>query len=331
MEMIDRFVREKRKWEDAQIRRPLPPLSYQRPDISKNRLVKGMHGHQEKIKVLLHHSSRFSDTDFFHYHDFFELIYMYRGGSIQYFRSKELTMRQNDILILNPNTVHSPYTTREEDCLFNILIAKELFEQSMLSLLYDNRMFTGFITDCLYQAPNAVEFLYFPADNNEQTGGIPSIMESLIVEYLNKQEGYQSSMRALLVLLFMNLSRAYSQLHPLEKEPYETRGVISEIISHINRNIQAVSLTELAEHFGYSPEYLSRLIKKNTGQSFMELVQKFRMEKAKYYLETSDLPIAEVMELSGFQSSNYFYRFFKAYSGSSPAAYRKQRRASRRP
>ena len=201
----------------------------------------------------------------------------------------------------------------------------------MLSLLYDNRMFTGFITDCLYQAPNAVEFLYFPADNNEQTGGIPSIMESLIVEYLNKQEGYQSSMRALLVLLFMNLSRAYSQLHPLEKEPYETRGVISEIISHINRNIQAVSLTELAEHFGYSPEYLSRLIKKNTGQSFMELVQKFRMEKAKYYLETSDLPIAEVMELSGFQSSNYFYRFFKAYSGSSPAAYRKQRRASRRP
>ena len=326
MEIIDCFINQRRKWETAHHKEPIAPLSYRRPDLSKARLVKGLHTEDEKIEVLLHHAARYSDSDFFHYHNFFELIYMYCGGSVQHFKDKDLPLKEHDILILNPHTIHAPYTTEEQDCLFNIIISKSLFEQSMMSLLYDNHMFTGFIVDCLYHASTATEYLYFPAKNNDLSDDTTFIIENIIAEYIHKKEGYKNSMRAWLVLLFLNLSRAHSQLHPLKQGDFDSRGIIAEIISYINVHAKDVSLTTLSEQFSYSPEYLSRIIKKNTGQSFTDLVKKFRMEKAKYYLETSDLPISTIMDLSGFQSINYFHRVFKQYNGISPSAYRKKMR-----
>ena len=331
MEMIDYYIQEQRQWEAAHCKKPLTPLSMKKPDACQSRLVTSRFTRQEKIAVLLHHAACYSDFDFFHHHDFFELIYMYRGGSIQFFQDKELELKQHDILILNPNTIHAPYTTQEEDCLFNILISKSLFEQSMMSLLYDNHMFTGFIADCLYHVSTAVEYLYFPAGNNGISDENSFLIEKLIAEYINKKEGYKNSMKAWLVLLFLNLSRTHSQLHPLKQGEYDNRGVIAEIISYINNNIEDVSLKGLSEQFNYSPEYLSRIIKQNTGQSFIEIVKRFKMEKAKYYLETSDMPISAVMNLSGFKSINYFYKVFKLYNGISPSAYRKGARHANPP
>lgn len=327
MEIIDYYIEKQRHWERTHYKEPMAPLSMKKPDASKSRMVKSQFTKFEKIEVLLHHASCYSDLDFFHHHDFFELIYMYRGGSIQYFKDKELEMKQHDILILNPNTVHAPYTTREGDCLFNIIISKALFEQSMMSLLYDNHMFTGFIADSIFHVSTASEYLYFPSENNSMSSDLTFIMENIIAEYINKKEGYQNLMKAWLVLLFLNLSRTHSQLHPLKPGEFDNRGVIAEIISYTNANIADVSLKKLSEQFNYSPEYLSRIIKQNTGQSFTEIVKRFKMEKAKYYLETSDLPISAIMNLSGFQSTNYFYKVFKQYNGISPSAYRKEMRA----
>ena len=98
---------------------------------------------------------------------------------------------------------------------------------------------------------------------------------------------------------------------------------MADILSYMNDHAASVTLEELSELFGYSVGHLSRLIRKHTGKPYSEIVQKLKLEKARYYLETSDDPITEVMRRSGFSAAHHFYRIFKERYLMSPAEYRK--------
>ena len=69
-------------------------------------------------------------------------------------------MKQGDILLLNPNTLHCPYTLNDQDCMFNIKIPIPILENSMLTLLSDNHLFSNFIIDYMYQINKANDYLY---------------------------------------------------------------------------------------------------------------------------------------------------------------------------
>ena len=326
-EVIDQFVAQRRKWELQHIK-PLSP-TVKRPQFQeqKVRVINVPFEARQHIKVNLHHSSIFSEGDFFHYHDFFELIYLYRGGCLQRFAKSELTMKEHDILLLNPNTVHAPYTMAQTDCMFNVLISKSLFEQSMLSLMTDKQVLSSFILDCLYQISKARDYLYFPAD---ETGKVSEIIESLIVEFIQKDLNYERALEAWLVLLFTQLSRVYhKRVGPSLLSDRENNRTVADILSYMNDHASTVSLEELSSRFGYSVGHLSRLIRQHTGKTYAEIIQRLKLERARCYLEVCDDPISEVMDRSGFHSTHHFYRIFKERYLMSPAEYRKNVRASK--
>lgn len=319
--VIDQFVVKRRQWELENIE-PLPPTA-KRPQFQdqKVRVINVPFEDRHPIKICLHHSSVFSEGDFFHYHDFFELIYLYRGGCLQRFAQNELSMKEHDILLLNPNTVHAPYTTCESDCMFNILISKGLFEQSMLSLMTDKQMLSSFILDCLYQISRAQDYLYFPAD---ESGQVSSIMESMILESIRQDLNYEKAMEAWLVLLFTQLSRVYKErCDPSLLSGLENNRTVADVLAYMNKNAPTVSLEDLSIRFGYSVGHLSRLIRQHTGKTYAEIVQRLKLERARCLLEACDDPIAEVMDRAGFHSAHHFYRIFKEHYLMSPAEYRK--------
>ena len=323
--VIDEFIAKQREKELEALRKlstRMPRTAAKpSPQQQKVRLINAQFPFGCNIDVTLHHSSRFPGQGFYHYHDFFEMIYVYRGGCCQRFANGEMQMKQHDLLLLNPNTVHAPYTTEEDDCMFNILIAKPLFEQSMLAMISDNKIFSNFILDCLYQVSKARDYLYFAADESSL---VSQITENLIVELLQKQVSYQKAMEAWLILLFTQLSRQYhSDAGGSLAEDGETNRTVADILSYMNDHAASVTLEELSELFGYSVGHLSRLIRKHTGKPYSEIVQKLKLEKARYYLETSDDPITEVMRRSGFSAAHHFYRIFKERYLMSPAEYRK--------
>lgn len=65
-----------------------------------------------------------------------------------------------------------------------------------------------------------------------------------------------------------------------------------------------------------------RKIKRETGRSPGQLLVEFRMAKAKHLLETTDLPICEVADRTGFGSHNNFSRTFRRLFQCPPARYR---------
>lgn len=83
------------------------------------------------------------------------------------------------------------------------------------------------------------------------------------------------------------------------------------------------TLKQLAEDMGFSPNYLSVLIKKELGMSFQDYLIQERMRQAKLLLLTTDLKIYEIAERVGFWDMNYFSQRFKQTVGVTPRQFRK--------
>lgn len=112
-----------------------------------------------------------------------------------------------------------------------------------------------------------------------------------------------------------------------EKKSNKYDQVIASVKSIIVQNYAdpGLYLEQIADKINMSPTYLGRLFKKNTLKSVADYINDVRMEKATHFLQTTDLPINEVAEKSGFTSSNYFYAIFKKEYGVTPNEYRKRK------
>jgi two-component system response regulator YesN len=82
-------------------------------------------------------------------------------------------------------------------------------------------------------------------------------------------------------------------------------------------------LEDAAEELQVSPGYLSRLMKRETGFSFVEYVNRVRVKKAVMLMTDPSAKVYEVAERVGYRSQHYFCRAFKKVTGSSPTDRRK--------
>jgi two-component system response regulator YesN len=64
-------------------------------------------------------------------------------------------------------------------------------------------------------------------------------------------------------------------------------------------------------------------LKKETGESFVEIMTKIRIETAKYLLLQSGSRIVEVCTQVGYKNYAYFYQVFKKMIGVTPTDYKK--------
>ena len=78
-----------------------------------------------------------------------------------------------------------------------------------------------------------------------------------------------------------------------------------------------------ANKLNLTPNHLSAVIRKHTGQSVMDWVNRTTITEAKVLLKNSDMKIYEIAESLNFPEPTAFNRYFKKQTGLTPAAYRK--------
>lgn len=88
---------------------------------------------------------------------------------------------------------------------------------------------------------------------------------------------------------------------------------------------EEISLENIAEQVNISPQYFSKLIKKNTGFNFIDWLSMLRVKKAKELLTNSNYTVKEVCFMVGYKDPNYFSRIFKKRIGITPSEYIKNR------
>lgn len=91
---------------------------------------------------------------------------------------------------------------------------------------------------------------------------------------------------------------------------------------YINLNYSKdISLGDVAEHLGISESYLSRLFKRETGDSFSEYLLQVRIAKAEELMRMQRYKVYEIAEQVGYRNVEYFSRQFKKITGKSPSEY----------
>jgi len=88
---------------------------------------------------------------------------------------------------------------------------------------------------------------------------------------------------------------------------------------------QHLSLGEVADHVYVSQWHLSKLLNRETGQSFFDLLGSLRIGRAKELLADPSMRILDVAEATGFSDVAHFSRSFKRIAGCTPGEYRNQR------
>ena len=91
-----------------------------------------------------------------------------------------------------------------------------------------------------------------------------------------------------------------------------------------NKYGENVSLEEIAENLGITPEYLSYLFNREMGVKFSTYLRNYRMEMAKQLLESTELKIYEIASMVGYSDTKYFNRVFKETEGLSPKEFRQK-------
>lgn len=78
----------------------------------------------------------------------------------------------------------------------------------------------------------------------------------------------------------------------------------------------------ICRELGVSRALLYNRMKAVTGAGAKEYITKIRLEKAKSLIESTDLTIAEISEMTGFSTQSYFSTAFKSYTGKTPSQYK---------
>ncbi|QJD87455.1 helix-turn-helix domain-containing protein [Cohnella herbarum] len=105
----------------------------------------------------------------------------------------------------------------------------------------------------------------------------------------------------------------------------EDLSLIDKAKRYIGEHLtEEVSREQIADHVYLNPGYLSRLFKKETGESLSDYILRERMEMAKNALTYTDEPISKVARSLGYNSLSYFGKMFKRFYQMSPQDYRKK-------
>ncbi len=103
------------------------------------------------------------------------------------------------------------------------------------------------------------------------------------------------------------------------------RSVVDKAKRYIEDNYHKdLSIEEVAEVAALSISHFCTLFKQISGYTFLEFVTYYRMEKAKYILQNSNVKVYQVAPLVGYQDPRYFTQVFKKATGKTPTEYREQ-------
>lgn len=255
--------------------------------------------------------------EFFHRQDYFFIKYAYQCNFdvFSYAYDNELTVHQGECYIGQP---FAGYALQGRSCnaliLVEVLIRREAFFRTFLpAISASSGLFRFFLAPQTNEFSDEFIHLSFGEDSY-----VRNLVEMMVVEYANIKEDSQELLKLLVLTMLTYAARIYKEQLP----PSAESRLSDKIIRYMNDHTDAVSLKEIAAVFSYHPNYISKVLREETGQTFSQILLKLRMERALTLLKGSTLTMEEIAYMLGYSNSSNFYKAFREYFHTSPAAWR---------
>jgi len=235
-----------------------------------------------------------------HLHKELELLKVIEGEIELTINSQTQTLRQGDISIVLPNTIHGYKTLNHCDYLLiifngdmlplhkNIFSAYKASNNYIPNLQVPNEVTTSL--NCIYQE--------WHLENN------PGIITGYLYIAISR------------LLPFLNLQRGQKDL---------VVNLLERILNYIQLNyLNPINLKSIALELDISPFYLSRAFTNSIGIRLDKYINELRINYANHLLITSDIQITEIAFQCGFETLRTFNRVYKDITSITPREYRKQ-------
>lgn len=261
----------------------------------------------------------------FHVHNFVEIIVPLVGECTVTTKNDELKLKQNDLIIIGNHTIHRVEPIEADAIVVNLTLKDTAFNLNDYHFMNEDR------------ATKKVSSLLFSLLSNETQGEniyrlfrthqdkkIYLLLEDIIQEYYYPDTQSNQIIRLELLTLFGRLIRSAANEQAMIAG--EDDGVINllSLLLYIEKNYAQITLDDMAQHFGFNPNYLSSYLKKHTGLTFIKLVHLQRVNVAAEYLTYTNAPIEQIALKVGYENPSYFYKMFRKYLELLPTEYREK-------
>ena len=230
-----------------------------------------------------------------HLHDSFELITVTDGEMQVQVDKNQYVIRKGQALLVFPNQLHSLATevsSKHFLCIFSSRLV-QAFTKLSIAKLPESNLFTldSFYLDKLMN-------LHTDADDGDMIG-IKGLLYSICGEF--------------------HATASYLA------HKVDTEQLLTKIFRFVEENYKEdCSLGALSAKTAYHYTYLSRYFKQCTGISFLDYVNRYRVDEACYMLKNNKQSVLQTAYDCGFDSLRSFNRNFKKIMGMTPCEYQEK-------
>ena len=228
-----------------------------------------------------------------HWHRSIEIFMVFEGHLKFYLNDLEQELNPGEFVLVNSNEIHAIDSPEPN---------KTVVIQIPLKTFSD--YFTG------------EQYIRFTHEAKKQDVQVVDLIREMFAAYGKKETGYY-------MLLYMLVS-VYRELDVKDELLKQNRKLnkLTPITNYMKEHYQEeLSLEALAEVFGYTPAYISRMFQKYAGINYKDYLQGVRVEYAFTELSRTERTVSEVAFHHGFPSCSAFAKAFQKKYGMLPSEY----------
>lgn len=238
-----------------------------------------------------------------HWHRSIEIFAVFEGSLTFILDEKKVSLKAGEFIIVNSNEVHSVFSPKP-----NLTIVLQIplatFEK-------------------YYSEERFVLFSHEPSVDDSQ---MMELIQNMYENYVKRACGYEFQVQSQFYMLMYLMITQY-RINEVSEDMVKSHrklNRLSSITSYIRDNYQKeLSLEYIAEIFGYSPTYLSKMFQKYAKINYKAYLQSVRVEYAYQELVKTDKTISEIAAKHGFSNQKAFAKEFQKKYGMLPSEYRK--------
>lgn len=237
-----------------------------------------------------------------HWHRSVEIFAVFEGNLDFYLNNEVHPLYSGQFMLVNSNEIHS-IDAGSRNYTVVLQISLKTFEKYY----------------------TAEQFIRFTHDKCGQDAKVMELIRDMYTTYCEKQCGYEMKVISRYYMLLYLLVSSYREAAVSSELVKQNKKLnrLSMITNYIKENYTAdLSLESLAEIFGYSPAYLSKLLKRYAGINYKAYLQSIRLECAYQELVNTERTISSIAMDNGFASSKAFTRAFQSKYKMTPSEYR---------
>ena len=244
-----------------------------------------------------------------HKHNYIEMIYMCCGSTTHIINGKQIVLNSGEILILSQGASQEVLPAGINDIAINFIILPEFFDRALSMMESEQAVIRDFLTGCLKSGNSPIDFLYFQASESLP---VQNLMENLIWSIIHKRKNAEKTEQITVGLLFTELINS-PQMIDSGRNSYE-QEILINVLTYVDEHYKEGSLYELSDNLNVNYTWLSKMVKKMTGQTYTELIWQKRLERACHLLINTNMSVADISVAAGYENISYFHRiFFKKY------------------